>query len=163
MVWTSVDRWCYYWFSKPGLDLDLKGFKYKHRVKSLVKQWDTQFLEMTEITECQKQPLQKPQVSKNCQDFVMLNAGTNNPFHQLLILGCYQPVVAPCGLALCFLLKKQQRTLRLKRENPCASLKISFLICLARKYCKFLSEFTTMYRLIESMAIKYRETFSLLY
>ena len=55
------------------------------------------------------------------------------------------------------------KDLTLKRENPCASLKISFLICLERKYCKFLSEFTTMHRLIESMAIKYRETFSLSY
>ena len=54
MVWISVDRWRYHWFSKPGLDLDLKGFKYKHRVKSLVKQWGTQFSEVTEITECQK-------------------------------------------------------------------------------------------------------------
>ena len=48
----------------------------------------------------------------------------------------------------------------LKRENPCASLKISFyrdMICLERKYCKFLSEFTKMYGMIvlhkESMAI----------
>ena len=55
------------------------------------------------------------------------------------------------------------KDLTLKRENPCASLKISFLICLERKYCKFLSEFTTIHRLIESMAIKYRETFSLSY
>ena len=30
MVWISVDRWRYHWFSKPGLDLDLKGFKYKY-------------------------------------------------------------------------------------------------------------------------------------
>ena len=51
------------------------------------------------------------------------------------------------------------KDLTLKRENPCASLKIF----LERKYCKFLSEFTTIHRLIESMAIKYRETFSLSY
>ena len=70
--------------------------------------------------------------------------------------------VYSCRFTLC-LLKKQQRTLRLKRKDPCASLKISLLICLERKYCKFLSEFTTIHRLIESMAIKYRETFSLSY
>ena len=64
MVWISVDRWRYHWFSKPGLNLDLKGFKYKHRVKSLVKQWGTQFSEVTEITECQKQIFQDPQVHK---------------------------------------------------------------------------------------------------
>ena len=48
----------------------------------------------------------------------------------------------------------------LKRENPCASLKISFyrdMICLKRKYCKIFSEFTEMHGMIvlhkEGMAI----------
>ena len=30
IVRLSVNRWRYYWFLEPGLDLDPRGFKYKH-------------------------------------------------------------------------------------------------------------------------------------
>ena len=148
MAWISVNRWRYYRILRTWIWIQVLGVLSSNtRVKFdfELKPQGTQILEMTEITECQKQPLQKPQVSKNCQDFVMLNAGTNNPFHQLLILGCYQPVVVLWTCTL-FSFEEATKDFTRMRENPCASLKISFyreMICLKRKYCKI---FVRLYR-----------------
>ena len=55
MVWTSIDRWCYYRILRTWIWIqDLGVLSTNTRVKSLVKQWGTQFSELTEIAECQK-------------------------------------------------------------------------------------------------------------
>ena len=76
----------------------------------------------------------------------MLNARTKKPvslaIDTWLLLAC-------CGLVdLHSVFEEATKDLTLKRENPCASLKISFyrdMICLARN-CKFLYGMIVLYK-----------------